>query len=67
MPWVPGEGADLPESTPQRVVGTLRVVLLRAENLPASDLARPEQTRIPLFAARTLNATGQSRVTLSLR
>ena len=29
--------------------------------------ARPEQTRVPLFAARTLNATCQSRVTLSLR
>ena len=24
-------------------------------------------TRVPLFAARTLNATGQARVTLSLR
>ena len=29
--------------------------------------ARPAQIRVPLFAARTLNATGQSRVTLSPR
>ena len=32
------------------------------------DTARPpDQFRVPLFAARTPNATGQSRVTLSLR
>ena len=30
-------------------------------------MARPEQNRVPLLAARTLNATGQYRVTLSLR
>ena len=28
---------------------------------------RPEQIHVPLFATRSLNATGQSRVTLSLR
>ena len=29
--------------------------------------ARPEQNRVLLFAARTLNAAGHCRVTLSLR
>ena len=52
-------------------------IQLRGVALPAvgkvrngtEDEARPraQSFRVPLFAARTLNATGQSRVTISLR
>ena len=41
----------------------------RALRLVVSRFGGPSTSKIraPLFAARTLNATGQSRVTLSLR
>ena len=53
--------------SPQPLAATAAPDARGAEVRHDDEQARQAQTRVPLLAARTLNATGQSRVTLSLR
>ena len=50
-----------------RCPGTLTVTVIAGRKLRNLDGPSSPKIRAPLFAARTLNATGQYRVTLSLR
>ena len=49
------------------LVAAMRATTVLLGLVSLAYVARPEQIRVPLFAARTLNTTGQYRVTLSLR
>ena len=58
----PNGGKRLPEDDPDAIG-----LYVPRHYYASDDPARPEQNPRPALAARTLNATGQCRVTLSLQ